>query len=142
MALELEQIALRLEALGNPTRLEIYRYLVRAGSDGLAVGAIQSRTGVARHALSPPPPPDRGPSGDPGAPGHDTDLPRQLCRYVRRCASLGFMLAGGVSSIPAAMAVYALVNRSVFIGYIVLGVFGYLVLSYALQPFLLGWRPL
>ena len=53
-------------------------------------------------------------------------------------AAMGFMLAGGVSSIPAAMAVYALVNRSVFIGYIVLGVFGSLVLSYALQPFLLG----
>ena len=53
-------------------------------------------------------------------------------------AAMGFMLAGGVSSIPAAIGVYALVNRSVFFVYIVLGVFGSLVLSYALQPFLLG----
>ena len=53
-------------------------------------------------------------------------------------AAMGFMLAGGVSSIPAAMGVYALVNRSVFIGYIALGVFGSLVLSYAVQPFLMG----
>ena len=53
-------------------------------------------------------------------------------------AALGFMLAGGVSSIPAAMGVYALVNRQVFAVYILLGVVGSLVLSYALQPFLLG----
>lgn len=53
-------------------------------------------------------------------------------------AALGFMLAGGVSSIPAAMGVYALVNRQVFAVYILLGMVGSLVLSYALQPFLLG----
>jgi uncharacterized membrane protein YraQ (UPF0718 family) len=53
-------------------------------------------------------------------------------------AALGFMLAGGVTSIPAAIAVYALVKRSVFVTYIALGVFGSLALSYALQPFLLG----
>jgi ArsR family transcriptional regulator len=51
-AMELEQTALRLEALGNATRLEIYRLLVRAGPDGLPVGAIQRRTGVARSTLS------------------------------------------------------------------------------------------
>jgi ArsR family transcriptional regulator, arsenate/arsenite/antimonite-responsive transcriptional repressor len=50
--MELEQTALRLKALGNATRLEIYRHLVRAGLDGLPVGAIQSRTGVARSTLS------------------------------------------------------------------------------------------
>jgi len=51
-AMELEQTVLRLEALGNATRLEIYRLLVRADPDGLPVGAIQSRTGVARSTLS------------------------------------------------------------------------------------------
>lgn len=50
--MELEQTALRLEALGNATRLGIYRHLVRAGPEGLAVGAIQLRTGVARSTLS------------------------------------------------------------------------------------------
>ncbi len=44
--------ARRLEALGNETRLTIYRILVRAGSEGLAVGAVQRRTGVARSTLS------------------------------------------------------------------------------------------
>ena len=50
--MELEQTALRLEALGKATRLEIYRHLVRAGLGGLPVGAIQMRTGVARSTLS------------------------------------------------------------------------------------------
>ena len=39
---ELETVAGRLEALGNATRLEIYRLLVRAGPEGLAVGQIQA----------------------------------------------------------------------------------------------------
>ena len=51
-AMSLEQTAARLEALGSPTRLEIYRLLVRAGEDGLPVGEIQRRTGVARSTLS------------------------------------------------------------------------------------------
>lgn len=50
--MDLEPIAARLEALGNPTRLAIYRLLVRAGEEGLAVGAIQERTGSARSTLS------------------------------------------------------------------------------------------
>jgi len=31
VAMDIDHIASRLEALGNPTRLEIYRHLVRAG---------------------------------------------------------------------------------------------------------------
>ncbi len=42
----------RLEALGNETRLEIFRILVRAGHDGLPVGEVQVRTGTARSTLS------------------------------------------------------------------------------------------
>ncbi|GGK43624.1 ArsR/SmtB family transcription factor [Salinarimonas ramus] len=45
-------IAKRLEALGNPTRLGIYRALVRAGDAGLAVGALQERLGTPASTLS------------------------------------------------------------------------------------------
>ena len=41
-----------LEALGNPTRLKIYRALVRAGADGLSVGALNTRVGGALSTLS------------------------------------------------------------------------------------------
>lgn len=46
------RIAARLEALGSPTRLEVYRHLVRAGVAGLAVGELQARTSVPRSTLS------------------------------------------------------------------------------------------
>jgi ArsR family transcriptional regulator len=42
----------QLEALGNPTRLEVYRALVRAGDDGLPVGRLQGRLGLAAPTLS------------------------------------------------------------------------------------------
>lgn len=48
----LQILADRLEALGNETRLRIFRTLVRAGNDGLPVGAVQQRTGVPRSTLS------------------------------------------------------------------------------------------
>lgn len=44
--------AARLEALGNPLRLTIYRALVRAGDDGLSVGALLTRVKVAPSTLS------------------------------------------------------------------------------------------
>ena len=44
--------ARRLEALGNVTRLQVFRMLVRAGPAGLPVGSLQARTGVARSTLS------------------------------------------------------------------------------------------
>jgi uncharacterized membrane protein YraQ (UPF0718 family) len=44
-------------------------------------------------------------------------------------AGLAFMLAGGVTSIPAAMAVFALVRRPVFALYVSLGLFGSLAAS-------------
>ncbi len=50
--MKVETAAKRLEALGNPTRLGIYRLLVRAGPDGLAVGDLLERTGIARSTLS------------------------------------------------------------------------------------------
>jgi DNA-binding transcriptional ArsR family regulator len=50
--MELSQLAAHLEALGNETRLAVFRTLVRAGSDGLPVGTLQQRTGVPRSTLS------------------------------------------------------------------------------------------
>ena len=44
--------ATRLEALGNPTRLSIYRLLVKAGGAGLPVGRIQQTLGLAASTLS------------------------------------------------------------------------------------------
>lgn len=44
--------AIHLEALGNPTRLAIFRLLVRAGEAGLAVGRIQQRLDMPASTLS------------------------------------------------------------------------------------------
>lgn len=44
--------AARLEALGNPTRLAIYRALVRAGDAGLPVGKLQAKLDLAASTLS------------------------------------------------------------------------------------------
>ena len=47
------EIAARsLEALGNATRLAVYRLLVRAGPDGLTFGQIQHAVGGAASTLS------------------------------------------------------------------------------------------
>lgn len=50
--MKLEHAASQLEALGNPTRLNIYRILVRAGTDGLAVGSVQEKLGIPASTLS------------------------------------------------------------------------------------------
>lgn len=52
MRLTLESTAPILAELGNETRLAIVRLLVRAGDDGLTVGAIQRATGVPGSTLS------------------------------------------------------------------------------------------
>lgn len=44
--------ASQLEALGNPTRLLLYRTLVRAGHSGLSVGECQLRLQIAGSTLS------------------------------------------------------------------------------------------
>jgi DNA-binding transcriptional ArsR family regulator len=45
--MKIDDVATRLEALGNPTRLKIYRALVRAGESGLAVGRLQEKLKIA-----------------------------------------------------------------------------------------------
>jgi ArsR family transcriptional regulator len=52
VATRIEDAAARLEALGNPTRLAVFRLLVRAGEDGLAVGQLQKRLKIAGSTLS------------------------------------------------------------------------------------------
>ena len=49
---DLHTAAARLEALGSPVRLAIYRMLVRAGADGRAVGAINQQMDMAPSTLS------------------------------------------------------------------------------------------
>jgi ArsR family transcriptional regulator len=47
-----DDAAARLEALGNPTRLQIYRALVRAGEAGISVGKLQAKLELAASTLS------------------------------------------------------------------------------------------
>ena len=50
--MKVEKAAKQLEALGNPTRLQLYRALVRAGDPGLPVGRLQEKLGIAASTLS------------------------------------------------------------------------------------------
>ncbi len=50
--MKLDEAAARLEALGNPTRLKIYRALVRAGRAGMPVGRLQERLEIPASTLS------------------------------------------------------------------------------------------
>ena len=50
--MKLIDAAAQLEALGNPTRLSVYRTLVRAGGSGLSVGRLQAKVGAAASTLS------------------------------------------------------------------------------------------
>src|SRR5260221_13182030 len=50
--MRIEQAAKQLEALGNPTRLQVYRALVRAGAAGLPVGRLQEKLRIAASTLS------------------------------------------------------------------------------------------
>lgn len=50
--MDLDALARRLDALGNPTRLAAFRTLVRAGPDGLPTGELQSRLGLAPSTLT------------------------------------------------------------------------------------------
>ncbi|MEX2482590.1 MAG: metalloregulator ArsR/SmtB family transcription factor [Gammaproteobacteria bacterium] len=50
--MKLETAARQLEALGNTTRLTIYRALVRAGHNGLPVGKLQLKLDIAASTLS------------------------------------------------------------------------------------------
>lgn len=50
--MDIDVAASRLAALGNSTRLRLYRLLVRAGGAGLSVGQIQEKLGIPGSTLS------------------------------------------------------------------------------------------
>lgn len=50
--MNIEQAAKKLEALGNPSRLKIFRLLVRAGVNGMPVGEIQKKMAIPGSTLS------------------------------------------------------------------------------------------
>ena len=50
--MKLDDAAAHLEALGNPTRLKIYRALVRAGDAGMSGGRLQEKLKIAPSTLS------------------------------------------------------------------------------------------
>jgi DNA-binding transcriptional ArsR family regulator len=51
-SMKIDEAATRLEALGNSTRLKIYRALVRAGHAGMPVGRLQERLKIPASTLS------------------------------------------------------------------------------------------
>ncbi len=52
MAFEIDKIAALLQQMGNSTRLEIVRLLVRAGPSGMPVGDIQAHLDIPASTLS------------------------------------------------------------------------------------------
>jgi ArsR family transcriptional regulator len=50
--MNIETTAKQLEALGNVTRLSLYRALVRAGYEGLPVGRLQEKLAIPASTLS------------------------------------------------------------------------------------------
>ncbi len=50
--MDLEHAARQLAVLGSPTRLEIYRLLVKAGAEGAPVGTLQEMLGIPGSTLS------------------------------------------------------------------------------------------
>ncbi len=50
--MDIVEAAHRLAALGNPTRISLYRLLVRAGNEGLNMGEIKRRLEVPASTLS------------------------------------------------------------------------------------------
>ncbi|MGF1755783.1 metalloregulator ArsR/SmtB family transcription factor [Vibrio makurazakiensis] len=50
--MELETVAKALKELGHPTRLSIYKSMVKAGHQGIAVGGLQEQLSIPGSTLS------------------------------------------------------------------------------------------
>lgn len=50
--MEINQVAKALKELGHPTRLAIYKQLVKSGSKGIAVGVVLDKLGIPGSTLS------------------------------------------------------------------------------------------
>ena len=102
--MDTRNIADTLDGLSSETRLDIFRLLVRAGGgNGLAVGVI---AGVPAYL-----------NGYAAIP-----LVRSLIDLGMPASSgLAFMLAGSVTSIPAAIAIFSLAKTRLFALYLAVG---------------------
>lgn len=49
---QLESIASKLAELGHPTRLSLFKTLVKSGADGVPVGTLQQKIGIPASTLS------------------------------------------------------------------------------------------
>ncbi len=52
--MQLEEVAKALKELGHPTRLFIFKHLVKAGEQGLPVGELQKQLGIPWLHTQPP----------------------------------------------------------------------------------------
>ncbi len=52
ISIDLERVASALKELGHPTRLSVYRHLIKAGEGGMPVGALQKALDVPASTLS------------------------------------------------------------------------------------------
>lgn len=50
--MQLDEVAKALKELGHPTRLFIFRHLIKAGESGLPVGEIQKQLSIPASTLS------------------------------------------------------------------------------------------
>jgi DNA-binding transcriptional ArsR family regulator len=50
--MDIDQVAKALKELGHPTRLAVYKQLVKAGGKGIAVGEVQEALGTPGSTLS------------------------------------------------------------------------------------------
>lgn len=50
--MDIDQVAKALKELGHPTRLAVYKQLVKAGSQGIAVGVVQETLSIPGSTLS------------------------------------------------------------------------------------------
>ena len=50
--MNIDEVAKSLKELGHPTRLAIYRKLIKSGSKGISVGAVQEALGVPGSTLT------------------------------------------------------------------------------------------
>ena len=50
--MKLESVAKALKELGHPTRLNIYKEVVKSGTQGIAVGGVQNKLGIPASTLS------------------------------------------------------------------------------------------
>ena len=50
--MDINEVAKALKELGHPTRLAVYKQLIKAGNQGIAVGEVQETLGVPGSTLS------------------------------------------------------------------------------------------